>query len=89
MAKQSVLLILDAVTDIINSLHAQFTQSWFNVIEFNHQSAKLNNLYFHLLKVVSRCRDPQIRVRGNCPNLLNLRLKISVWTLISFPITVI
>ena len=32
---------------------------------FNLLTAKLNNLIFHPLEVVSRCRDPQLQVGEN------------------------
>ena len=34
-------------------------------INFNPYPAKLNNLNFHPLEVMSRCRDPQLQVSDN------------------------
>ena len=39
-------------------------------------TAKLNDLNFHLLEVVSRYRDPQLQVDENYSHLFNLRLNI-------------
>ena len=38
-------------------------------------SAELNNLNFHPLEVVSRCRDPQLQAAENYWYLFNLRTK--------------
>ena len=43
---------------------------------FNPLTAKLNNLIFHTIYVVSRCRDPQLQVAENYKYLLHLRSKI-------------
>ena len=42
----------------------------------NPFSAKLNNLHFHRLKIVSRYRDPQLQVSENYQYWFNLRLNI-------------
>ena len=41
----------------------------------NYTSAKLNNLIFHPLEVVSRYRDQQLQVGENYSYLFNLRAK--------------
>ena len=40
------------------------------------QSAKLNNLNFHPLEVVSGYRGPQLQVGEHCSHLFNLRPNI-------------
>ena len=42
-------------------------------IGFNPLTAKLFNLNFHLLEVVSRWRDPQLQVSENYSDLTNWR----------------
>ena len=43
---------------------------------FHPLNAKLNNLNFHQLEVVSRYRDPQLQVGENYSSLFNLRPNI-------------
>ena len=43
---------------------------------YNPNTAKLNNLNFHPLEVVSRYRDPQFQVGGNYSYLYNLNQNI-------------
>ena len=50
---------------------------WTNI---NPQSAKLNNLNFHPLKVVSRWRDPQLQVGEKKSFLFNLWQNFDIYT---------
>ena len=70
------------LSTLLNSLVAlqlsvEIHQFIFRYIIVNPLTAKLHtcNLNFHPLEVVSRYRDSQLQVGGNCPYLFNLRPK--------------
>ena len=59
--------------------HFTYNDSFSSIVSevsFNPQIAKLNNLNFHPLEVVSRYRDPQLQVGDNYSYLFNLRPNI-------------
>ena len=60
----------------LNNLVASTGNSKLLLPSFNPYSAKLHNLNFHPLKVVSRYRDPQLQVGENLSYLFNLRQNI-------------
>ena len=54
------------------ALNRNLVRIWYAQMEIiNPSTAKLHNLFFHPLEVVSRCRDPQLQVGENCSYLLN------------------
>ena len=57
---------------------------------FNPLTAKLFNLNFHPLEVVSRCRDPQLQVSENYSDLTKWRPTIfkSCWLMSDFIFTI-
>ena len=59
--------------DIYDDWNSMFYAKIFHCFSVNPLTAKLFNLNFHLLKVVSRWRDPQLQVSENYSDLTKCR----------------